>query len=443
MSDILLSNSYQDNTLEVSSQNPRYFADKSGNIVFLTGSHTWDNRQDQGTGAFDWDTYIANLVSWGHNFFRLWVWEQPKNITTSPDPINPTTTLTPEIWLRTGPGNAADGGLKFDLTQYNSTHFDRLRARCIDAGNHGLYASIMLFDGWSVALKGGGSNPWTYHPFENGNNINSIDGDTNNDGAGYETEDLSISAVTTLQEAYVAHVIDTVNDLDNVLYEVCNESDISTAWQNHFIDYIHTYEATRPKQHPVGFTATSADNSFLLASNAEWIAPNGGDGYLDGTQAANDGTKVIVCDNDHIFGISGSTSWYWKCFCRGANLLYMDAMDGHFLTGTGSQNIRDNLGYIRTLAGLAGLINMAPQNGGTSPCATGYCLYGNSQYICYQSANGNFTLDLSGESGTFNIRKVNLADGSIDNAQTTTGGASRTITQPTGWTSGWAAWVRK
>jgi hypothetical protein len=31
----------------------------------------------------------------------------------------------------------------------------------------------------------------------------------------------------------------------------------------------------------------------------------------------------------------------------------------------------------------------------------------------------------------------------IDTTQTTTGGASRTITQPSGWTSGWACWVYK
>ena len=31
-------------------------------------------------------------------------------------------------------------------------------------------------------------------------------------------------AITALQEAYVRKVVDTVNDLDNVLYEISNES---------------------------------------------------------------------------------------------------------------------------------------------------------------------------------------------------------------------------
>ena len=38
----------------------------------------------------------------------------------------------------------------------------------------------------------------------------------------------SIPAITSLQEAYVRKVIDAVNDLDNVLYEICNEGDLTS-----------------------------------------------------------------------------------------------------------------------------------------------------------------------------------------------------------------------
>ena len=66
---------------------------------------------------------------------------------------------------------------------------------------------------------------------------------------------LAVPAVTALQEAYVRHVVDTVNDLDNVLYEISNEAaDYSTAWQYHMIRLIHDYERAKPKQHPVGMT---------------------------------------------------------------------------------------------------------------------------------------------------------------------------------------------
>lgn len=34
--------------LRVSAVNPRYFADGTGHIVYLTGTHTWNNLQDMG-----------------------------------------------------------------------------------------------------------------------------------------------------------------------------------------------------------------------------------------------------------------------------------------------------------------------------------------------------------------------------------------------------------
>ena len=64
------------------------------------------------------------------------------------------------------------------------------------------------------------------------NNINGINGDPNGDGRGIEIHTLHIPVVTELQEAYVRKVIDTVNDMDNVLYEIANESgNYFTEWQ--------------------------------------------------------------------------------------------------------------------------------------------------------------------------------------------------------------------
>ncbi|MDP1676411.1 MAG: hypothetical protein Q8L88_06050, partial [Bacteroidota bacterium] len=49
---ILIQNSYSQapGPLRVHPSNPRYFADASGKIVYLTGSHTWSNFQDNGNG---------------------------------------------------------------------------------------------------------------------------------------------------------------------------------------------------------------------------------------------------------------------------------------------------------------------------------------------------------------------------------------------------------
>jgi hypothetical protein len=58
--------------LRLSAANSRYFADDLGNVVYLTGSHTWNNLQDWGSAdppsKFDYDKYLDFLVQHGHNF---------------------------------------------------------------------------------------------------------------------------------------------------------------------------------------------------------------------------------------------------------------------------------------------------------------------------------------------------------------------------------------
>ena len=88
------------------------------------------------------------------------------------------------------------------------------------------------------------------------NNVNGIDGDANGDGVGKEVHRSPTSQVLNVQEAYVRKVLDTLHDLDNVLYEVVNEAiPESVPWQYHFIRFIKQYERDRQyAAHPVGMT---------------------------------------------------------------------------------------------------------------------------------------------------------------------------------------------
>lgn len=61
--------------------NPNYFTDNTGNAIFLTGSHTWENFQDiyseENLPKFDWPEYLTMMEIRHHNFMRFWVWEHP------------------------------------------------------------------------------------------------------------------------------------------------------------------------------------------------------------------------------------------------------------------------------------------------------------------------------------------------------------------------------
>jgi hypothetical protein len=116
--------------LRVQRDNPRYFTDDSGKAVYLAGWNIWSNNQDGfGTGwehgwgdSFDFNAYLDDLVVNNLNYIRLWLYETAK--VEFPDGVGVYRGSTPDIpvpnpWQRTGPGVAADGGLKFDLTKYN------------------------------------------------------------------------------------------------------------------------------------------------------------------------------------------------------------------------------------------------------------------------------------------------------------------------------------
>jgi len=419
--------------LRVSAQNPRYFADSTDKIVYLTGAHTWNSLQDMGETdpppAFDWDAYLDFLGQHHHNFVRLWRWE----LTiwdTKANNDGRRHFCAPHPWPRSGPDLALDGKPKFDLSRFDDAYFARLRERVASAGQRGIYVSVMLFEGWELQFVEHG---WRAHPFNPGNNINGIGSDIRGEPEGVAVHELGHPGVLALEEAYVRKVVDTVNDLDNVLYEISNENHpASTEWQVHMIRLIHDYERGQGKQHPVGMTFQyrGGSNQTLFGSPADWISPNPDGGYTDAPPAA-DGAKVIISDTDHLWGIGGNVGWVWKSLCRGMNPIFMDPYDGIIL-GTDSkwEAVRRALGQARIVADRLPLATMTPHDALSS---TGYCLaQPGAQYLIYAPAGGEVTVDLSETNGELAAEWLNPSTGETAPKTSVAGGDKRALTAPFG-----------
>lgn len=462
--------------LRVATANPRYFADGSGRIVLLVGDHTWSNLQDNGPGElpapFDYDRYLDFLAAHHVNFFRLWAWEQARWApwTTSDDYYF----FPGPVYRRTGPGVALDGRPKFDLRQLYPAYFERLRARVQQAGERGIYVSIMLFNGWAIdnahsSLRRG--NAWHGHPFNRQNNINGVDGDPNGNDGGEETHQLLVPAVTAYQEEYVRRVIDSVNDLDNVLFEISNESYAnSKQWQYHMIDFVHAYEAGKPQRHPVGMSQYQwpGSNAELFASPAEWIAPwqELPDSAYRDDPPVTDGRKVVIVDTDHLWGIGGDRSWAWRAFLRGAQPSFMDGYDGASV-GCGAPapfdvrtaslrdiakdllrrqarpegwqpdaaqwvSLRRNLGYIRDWADRIDLARMRPR---PELASTGYCLAAPeadpAEYLIYvMDSRVPVAVDLRYTAGRLMAEWFDPGTGRRLSGQPVDGGARQVLASP-------------
>ena len=367
--------SHQDNgPLVVSTENPRYFTHASGpangRAVYLTGSHIWNNLQDgMGPGPvapsvperMDYPAYLRFLNDRGHNFIRLWRWEQFQSQAAGG---NFHLNMTPQPWVRSSDAPARDGKPRFDLERLDDAFFERLLERVAAAGEAGMYVGVMLFDGWALHL----SPPPHHiegHPFHAANNVNGI--------AAESIDDLQVlpldPKVQAIEEAFIHRVVDTLHDQANVLWEVANESTgdgqasegiaaylgmaeppiwgDSTQWQYWVIDVVKRHETARGYEpHPIGMTMQFpvADqtkvNDPLLRSRAEWISPGYDDAmFADGRSpmepgsAASrwyidppvaDGAKVIISDTDHYAAGQGDALWAWKTFLRGHHPILMD-----------------------------------------------------------------------------------------------------------------------
>jgi hypothetical protein len=422
--------------LRISNENPRYFTDNTGQAIYLTGAHTWNNLVDMvdpdSVILFDYPVYLAWMNQNHYNFFRLWTWEllnwdTQGNRETDAQVLE----VFPHPWLRTGPGNALDGKLKFDLEVYDEDYFDRLKERVRMAEKARIYVSVMLFEGWGLQFS---PNAYANHPFHPENNINGINGDVDGDGSGVEIHTLNDKKILAIQEAYVKKVIETVNESDFVLYEIANECQpSSTDWQYHMIRLIQDYEKQLPKQHPVGMTFQyrGGSNQALFDSPADWISPNPDNGYRDDPPIENS-SMVVITDTDHLWGIGGNSTWVWKSFLRGLNPIFMDPYDRSVLTGSYDEEwvepLRKSLGYSRLLADSMDLTHMVPD---AELVSSNYCLAdGGESYLVFLPDTVSVSINLVGIQGIFETSWFDPANGEFSHPDMHEGGAVIDLVSP-------------
>jgi hypothetical protein len=308
---------------------------------------------------------------------------------------------------------------------------------------------VELFDGLGL-LNNRCSNDG--YPFTVGNNVNGVD-----DGGGTNSKTMGgPNIITSYQDAFVQKVIDTVNDQPNVLWEISEEAPgNSTWWQGHMISLIHTYEAGKTAQHPVGFPyVTGASDSLLYNSNADWVAPGA---RISPTSTCGSGTpqcKVNINDSDHSYygmwadSAQTNRNYVWENFMSGNSVMFMDPYLIYWSSGNRNlcqspsngvcsgldsrwNNLRDNLGYTLTYANKMDLAKMTPQGNLSS---TGFCLADNvatgAEYLVYAPNGGSITLNLSATTRVLNVEWMNPATGAITSGAAISGGSSKSFTPP-------------
>ncbi|PYY00065.1 MAG: hypothetical protein DMG64_17800, partial [Acidobacteria bacterium] len=404
--------------LRALASNPRYFTDGSGKAILLSGSHTWNDFQDMdqssSPAAFDFNGYVNFLKVHGNNVTILWKKDLPTFCNWG---AGGTWHVVQFPWQRTGSTNASDGLPAFDLANFDQSYFDRLRARVLQLQQNGIYAIVQLFDGLQLTdnrCAGDG------YPFSAGNNVNNVD-----DGGGTGSMTMTApNAITDFQDTYVKRVIDTLNDLPNVLWEVSEEAPINSGswWQGHMIDLIHSYESTQSMQHPVGFPTLDINNgsqdSTLYNSKADWVAPKA---RISPTSSCGTlGTplcKVDINDSDHSYfgmwkdNVQANRNYLWENFVNGNGVIFMDPYSVFWSTDnrnlcrnpvngvcdapdTRWDNLRDNTG--KGIVSYANRMNLAAMSPHPELSSTGFALANPGvEYLVYEPGSpSTFTVSL-------------------------------------------------
>ncbi len=140
------------------------------------------------------------------------------------NPLAPAAGRLMAPWARSPRPGYANGGNRFDLSQWDGAYFARLRDFVAQAGRRGIVVELVLFCPFYEDTM------WKLSPMNAANNVNRL-------GSVPRTEVYTTGhpALLALQEAFVRKIVGELADFDNVYFEICNEpyfGGVTLEWQD-------------------------------------------------------------------------------------------------------------------------------------------------------------------------------------------------------------------
>lgn len=222
--------------------NPHYFLYDEKPVVLITSGEHY--------GAvlnldFDYHAYLKTLASDHLNLTRTMTgsYVEPAGAFRIEE-----NTLAPKEgrficpWKRSSVEGYANGGNKFDLTQWDEEYFTRLKDFMKEAEARNIVVELTLFCPFY------GDEQWRLSPMNNSNNIN---GGGPGDRTNVYTLDKS-GSLLSVQENLVRKLVGELKGYSNLIYEICNEpyfGGVTIAWQHHIADVISEAEKDFSNRH--------------------------------------------------------------------------------------------------------------------------------------------------------------------------------------------------
>jgi hypothetical protein len=271
--------------VRVWSTNPHYFARDGRPIVLVTSDHHYGAVID---ADFDFTRFLDALGKGGMNLTRIYpggMFEvEDKYVAGNPLGPRPGRQILP--WARSTalgahPALATPGqeALKLDLDRWNPDYFGRLRAFVERAARRGIVVEVAFFNGMYA-------DSWPLMALYHRNNVQGVGRYEAEDCGLFTTTDPRNEAVLRYQKAYVAKIATTLNEYDNVIYDLCDEPSLVgrpdgsivvqpdsavVPWLHALRDAFLEAERPLPKKHVLGQTVQNLSPDLSAEPWCDWL----------------------------------------------------------------------------------------------------------------------------------------------------------------------------
>ncbi|QVL34255.1 hypothetical protein KIH39_10215 [Telmatocola sphagniphila] len=222
--------------------NPHYFEYHGKPTILVTSAEHYGAVLNLN---FDYVKYLDTLAADGLNLTRTFsgVYAEPEGaFGITRNTLAPKEGQLISPWARSDRPGYSHGGNKFDLEKWDTAYFKRLKDFLAQAGKRGIIVEFTLF------CPMYDESEWKLSPMNSANNVNGVGSIGRNDVCTLDKN----GPLLQVQEALVRKLVAELRDVDNLMYEICNEpyfGGITLAWQHRIADVIVDAEKDFAKKH--------------------------------------------------------------------------------------------------------------------------------------------------------------------------------------------------
>lgn len=412
--------------LRLHPDNPHYLLLRDKPTVLITSGEHYGAVLNS---DFDYRPYLDELQSHGLNQTRTFsgaYCEPPGAFNIKGNTLAPAEGRLICPWARSATPGYANGGKKFDLTQWDDEYFQRLRDFVAEAGKRDIVVELVLFCPFYK------DDMWDLSPMNSKNNINGI-------GTMPRTDVYTLKhpELLEIQQAMVRKIVRELNDFDNLYFEICNEpyfGGVTRDWEDRIAATIIETEKELPHKHLIaqnianGSQKITDPNPHVSIFNFHYATP-------PTAVKENDGLDRVIGDDETGFKGSEDVTYRregWEFIIAGggvySNLDYSfttEHEDGTAMPdapGGSGANLRKQLGILKDFMDSFDFVRTKPDEsiirGGVPEGARAWVLADSGRaYAIYVSAGEQANLDLDLPAGNYTAEWLNTRTGNVDHRE--------------------------